>query len=353
MTVQTSHSIGPGKVLHVQDDVLYFCRGLEVLSVPVCEPGCTPRSHGLLPSPRISRPPIRSRLLGRLLRHEVRGFWAFPNGHLVASTRYGIFFQQPDSPWLPSAIRSPLGGEVALPLRLNGRPNGEVVFGEYFGNSERREVRVFASRDFGKSFSSVFTFPAGEVRHVHNIIPQRTAPGYWLLTGDFEKEPGIGSLDLESGACAWLIRGSQQSRAVTVFEDPDGLVYGTDSELEPNAVGKVAFTTGEFTKWTTIPGSCLYGHELANYRVVGTTVEPSKVNTSRVAELWICSGDSTWKPFLRGEKDSLPGRYFQYGSWVLPGGQSPSNRLFYSGKALKEADGQMYYQDLTSSVSYP
>ena len=346
MTTHQSHPIGSGKALFVQDGTLFFSRELEVLSLPADNPGEVPISHGTLPFPLLAAPRFSNRLVDRLTRREVKAFHAFSGGELIGSTRYGLFFKARNTGWLPSAIRSPSGGPFALPLRLHGKPDGEVVFGEYCSNPERRPISVYRSVDFGRSFHPAYTFPEGDVRHIHNLIPKADGKGYWVLTGDFEHEPGIGSLDVETGMFQWIARGAQHYRAVHVFEEPGGLLYGTDTELEGNSIGMLDVESGDYTSLAPLPGSCLYGHQLADFRVLSTTVEPSRVNRSSSAEIWSSGKGLPWSCIRKGQKDPFPGKYFQYGSWVLPGGSSSSNRLFYSGKALVGADAQLFYLDL-------
>ena len=159
---------------------------------------------------------------------------------------------------------------------------------------------------FRRSFHPAYTFPEGDVRHIHNLIPKADGKGYWVLTGDFEHEPGIGSLDVETGTFQWIARGAQHYRAVHVFEEPGGLLYGTDTELEGNSIGMLDVESGDYTSLAPLPGSCLYGHQLADFRVLSTTVEPSRVNRSSSAEIWSSGKGLPWSCIRKGQKDPFP-----------------------------------------------
>ena len=130
------------------------------------------------------------------------------------------------------------GGVFPLewPMTLVSDPKGRVLWGEYWGNSERREVRIFASEDDGRSYRVAHTFHAGETRHVHNMVYDPGQDRFWVFCGDHEGDPGIGLLDGGMGDFDWVVKGKQKFRAVCAFDLGDRLVYASDRELEPNGI---------------------------------------------------------------------------------------------------------------------
>jgi len=69
-------------------------------------------------------------------------------------------------------------------LHLCATPDGHVFWGEYFDNPDRKEVHIYGSDDNGATWQAAYTFPAGAVRHVHNIVYDQWADCLWVLTGD-------------------------------------------------------------------------------------------------------------------------------------------------------------------------
>ncbi|HMB84328.1 MAG TPA: hypothetical protein VKI40_09805, partial [Terriglobales bacterium] len=70
------------------------------------------------------------------------------------------------------------------PLHVTAVPSGRIYWGEYFDNRERAEVHIYVSIDRGRTWQIAYTFPAGSIRHVHNIVYDRWGDCLWILTGD-------------------------------------------------------------------------------------------------------------------------------------------------------------------------
>ncbi len=70
------------------------------------------------------------------------------------------------------------------PLHITAVPSGNIYWGEYFDNRERAEVHIYVSTDRGRTWQIAYTFPAGSIRHVHNIVYDRWGDCLWILTGD-------------------------------------------------------------------------------------------------------------------------------------------------------------------------
>src|SRR5271154_486726 len=70
------------------------------------------------------------------------------------------------------------------PLHITAAPSGRIYWGEYFDNRERKEVHIYVSTDRGRTWEVAYTFPAGSIRHVHNIVYDGWGDCVWILTGD-------------------------------------------------------------------------------------------------------------------------------------------------------------------------
>ena len=168
-----------------------------------------------------------------------------------------------------------------------------------------------------------------------------TKPGdhYWVLAGDWDHEPGIGQLSRDLQHFEWLVRGEQRFRAVEVFDLGDHLLYATDTEREPNRLISLDKKNGRWEELRSFEGSCIYACRFGDWLAITTSVEPSQVNDSRDATLWISRDGEDWQCALRAPKDGWNGDYFQFGSLVLPVGRSPDPSILVSGQAVRGLDG--------------
>lgn len=317
------------------DGTLYAGRHLAILRSR--DDGASWERVGALPRDPLRRGAELSRLACRLLRHEVRALAELPGDRLVAANRRGLFSGSAGDVWLaPSAIDD--GGLPVLPPLCIGADGDTVVFGEY-GSPRGRPMRIFASRDGGARFEAVHAFAPGEILHVHNLVFDAALDHWWVLTGDFDQQPGIGRLSRDLARFEWFVRGEQRFRAVELFDLGDRLVYATDTQLEENALVSLDKKTGRAERLRPFEGSCIYAARFGGWYAITTTVEPSAVNPSRDATLWVSRDLDTWHCALRVPKDRWHADYFQFGSLVLPRGASGRDVIALSGQAVTGLDG--------------
>jgi hypothetical protein len=304
---------------------------------------------------RLPRSPLRrsaewSRLACRLIRHEIRALTRLSDGTFVAANRLGVYHgRSGDAIFQPSVAEE---GRLPLmpPMRISRGPDDLVLFGEY-GSGGGRAVRLFASRDRGRSFEVVHTLEEGSVLHVHNLVYDPGLEHYWVLAGDHDHEPGIGILSADLRHFEWFRKGKQHYRAVEVFDLGDRLVYATDTEMEPNGLISLDKETGRHERLRDFPGSCIYATRFGEFYAIATSVEPSPVNHTRDATLWVSRDAEHWSCVHRARKDGWSADYFQFGSIVLPAGRSERETLLFSGQAVKEIDGRARTAHLVASSS--
>jgi len=329
----------PGRVVLIErSGVIHIGRNYEILRSD--DDGATWSRVAALPRSPWRRAAEFSRLACRLVRQEVRALLRLPGGAYVAANREGVFFGGASRRVLaPSRID---GGDLPVmpPMRLCAGPDGTVVWGEYGCPRSPRAVRLFASSDSGASFRPVHTFPTGEILHVHNVLWDESDGHYWVLAGDHDEHPGIGRLTSDFQRFEWLVKGSQLFRAVHAFDLGDRLLYATDTEKEVNRLVSLDKATGRAAVLREFDGSCIYACRFGDIYALTTTVEPSEVNRSRDAQLWISRDAETWHCAWRAPKDRWHPDYFQFGSLVLPAGSSDRDTVFVSGQAVKGLDGQ-------------
>ena len=281
-----------------------------------------------------------SRLACRLLRQEVRALLRLSDGAYVAANREGVFFGPGDGGLLQSSQVAAGGLKLMPPFCMARGPADEVVWGEYGSWSVPRPIRIFASTDGGRHFETVHTFAPNEVLHIHNVCYDNGRDHYWVLAGDHGAHPGIGWLSSDFQRFEWLARGEQEFRAVRIFDFGDRLVYPTDSEVARNGVVWLDKETGEARRVCELPGSGIYACRFGGIYALSTTVEPSKINTATASGLWLSRDGEHWDAVYWGEKDRWSAKYFQFGSLVLPSGESDHETLFFSGQAIRGLDGR-------------
>lgn len=318
------------------DGTLYAAEHLAITRSR--DDGATWERIAALPRDPLRRAAEVSRLASRLLRHEVRALAEGADGTLVAANRRGVFVGR--SGLLAPAAIEDAGLPVLPPLCIGVGPDA-VVFGEY-GSPRGRAMRLFASRDGGRRFSCVHAFVPDEVLHVHNVVFDPSQDHYWVLTGDFEAQPGIGRLSRDLARFEWFVRGAQRFRAVELFDLGDRLVYATDTQLEENALISLDKQSGRAERLRSFEGSCIYACRFGGLFAITTTVEPSKVNPSRDATLWVSRDLEHWECVLRAPKDRWHADYFQFGSLVLPRGASGREIVMVSGQAVRGFDGGVW-----------
>ncbi|HVP11372.1 MAG TPA: hypothetical protein VMV94_09335 [Phycisphaerae bacterium] len=301
------------------------------------------------------RRPIRrlaeaSRLGSRLLRHEVKALGILSDGSYVAADREGVYHAAAGEPLMrPSRIEG--GGRPARPpMTITVGPDDRILWGEYLSKTGHNlAIRLYVSDDHGLSFQLARVFEGGSILHVHNLVYDERLRHYWVLTGDHDHEPGIGRLSADLEHFDWVAKGKQCYRAVEVFDFGDSLIYGTDSEREPNAVVRFDKTSGRVERLHELDGSCIYACQFGGLYVITTTVEVSRVNLSRNASIWVSRDGEHWSQTLTARKDRWHLKLFQFGSFVLPRGASDKEVVLFSGQALEGFDGKAF----TARVSGP
>jgi len=293
-----------------------------------------------LPRSPLRRAAELSRLACRLLRQEVRALVRLSDGTLVAASREGVFFGKEGEPEMrPAAVEH--GDRAPMPpLRLGRGPGDVVVWGEYASALPPKPMRIFVSRDGGRSFQPAMVLERDTIGHVHNVFWDAAAEHYWILAGDHGHHPGIARISADFSRLEWLGKGDQRYRAVHVFDLGDRLLYATDSEVETNRLVSLDKATGRTETLRTFEGSCIYACRFGDLYALTTTVEPSRVNRSRDATLWLSRDGEEWRCAWRARKDRWHADYFQFGSIVLPAGASQSETLVFSGQAVRGLDGR-------------
>lgn len=283
----------------------------------------------------------KSRLGARLLRYYIAAFQVLADGSRVAVARDGLYRAGPEEIRMSRVFRITRGSR---PVNL-AVDDSRVLFGEY-GNLDACEVFLYVSEDRGKTFDVGYRFPKGDIRHVHNILVDPHHDGYWVLVGDFGRQPGIASLSKDTQTLEWLNRGSQEYRAAAALVEPDCLIYGTDSDRERNFIVRLDKQSGQSNELLELEGSSLYAATFGPVRAISTCVEPNPTCQSRECSLYASWDGADWKQVLVHRKDPYHSKYFQFGTIVLPYAYHAQPRGMYSGQAIRCKDDRVSFVEL-------
>ncbi len=329
------------RVLAWHGDLLYGCRGYQIVRLQI------EKSSEWEPLARFRPEWWRTltsgnRLSSRLVRDGFHALAVLDDGTMIGAVPGAIVTCAAGSDQFRVTHRLQRG---TRPLHIAVVPSGTIYWGEYFDNRERAEVHIYASSDHGSTWQIAHTFPAGSVRHVHNVIYDRGWDCLWILTGDEGTECQVlrAPCDLleKKQPAEVVLAGNQQTRAVAAVPTPDGLYLCTDTPFESNHVYKLD-PAGNVEKIGDLSSSSIYGCRVADAIFFSTMVEPSTVNTIREVQIVgsriESAAETDWHVLARWKKDNLSMRYFQYGNAFLPDGENSTRYLAATTIAVEEDD---------------
>jgi hypothetical protein len=322
----------PGRALFItQTGRCYISRGYEVYRSDNW--GATWRLDCRIPSATWKSLASRSMLAARLLRYYIAAFQVLDDGSRVAVARDGLFRAGPNEVEM-SRVFTITRGSRPLNLATDG---SRLLFGEYGYGLDKLEVFIYISEDRGKTWHVGYRFPAGDICHVHNVINDPWENHYWVLVGDFGRQPGIGALSKDLKTLDWLTRGNQQSRAVRVLIKSDCLLYGTDSDSDRNHIVRLDKKTARIDKLREVEGSSLYATTFGPVNAISTCVEHNPVSQSWECSLYVSWDGAVWHRTEQHKKDWYHLEIFQFGALVLPYAFHDQPRGMYSGQGVVNA----------------
>ena len=286
------------------------------------------RKNGFLSLFRLSR---------RLFRSEITHLYHFQNDTWMCIAKKRIFRYDKETKLFEKCCDIEKGSR---PMNLCQSEDGTIFFGEYFNNHKKEPVRVFQSRDNGKTWSVAYTFATGEIEHIHGIFKDPYTKRMWVATGDDDKSCVFGYT--EDGFKSFIkeYSGTQQCRVCVPLFTPEEIIFATDSQYEQNVIRSINRETGEVKDWQKIQGSGIYAVQNGKLMMVSTTVEPSVVNKDQSSHLWYSWDGHQWEELISFRKDRLPLTYFQFGSIRFPHYEEESEYVVFHGRALKKLDGK-------------
>jgi len=257
-----------------------------------------------------------------------------PDGTKVFLFRGGVYVQKAGS---RTAVRTYTVRHGSRPVSLSVSRDGLVVFGEYWSNVERAAVHVIGSRDAGRTWSEMYRFEAGQIRHIHGISYDPWEDCFWICAGDYEDENRLVRASPDFRDVRIRRQGGQGNRFYQLLVLQDVLLTATDTPLEENHICTIDKRSGDLVRCARIENSSYYNCLVGGRAVVSTNAEPTKVNDESATYVWMGTpGRTDWKRVLTFPVDryfrmtrlpKVPRGLFQYPRVFFPDGENPGRFL--------------------------
>lgn len=303
-----------------------------------------------LPLSAIQKCLCKWRLTERILHMDIRWAVETDDDHILILFEDGIFRVSLSDSTLQKEECSFRGKPFSV-----CRYRDMLLFGDYGLNTERLPVNIYC-RDSAGLWTTLYTFAAGTVRHIHNIII--SGDRIYILTGDEDSECGIWYTDDNFATVKPFVRGNQQYRCCQMLPTPDGMYFVTDAPSEPNWL--YCASGNDIKQMNEIDGSCIYGAKDDERLVFSTTVEPDAHAGNRF-DYWLtnkpgkgikntnCSVYLLYEGVLTKiaefRHDRLPLRLFQYATCYFS--NIRNGTVYFSPVSVKGNDMTIFECHLT------
>ncbi len=189
--------------------------------------------------------------------------------------------------------------------------DGRILFGEYFRNKNRSNVRLYSSQDNGENWRVAHEFPPGKIRHIHAIQQDPYIDKAWVLAGDNNHEPMISWTGDGGNTQNTIGQGIQKYRATQLVFTNNYLFWGADTD-HPKHIGIYRYDRKlkKTEKFFSTKGVVLYATRLAGGTIVMST-QSTKGSLSKKetkTRLIIIQDEKKVFSTIFGEMDS-PKRY--------------------------------------------
>jgi hypothetical protein len=272
----------------------------------------------------------RIRLLARLTRSEVTALYQLNEKDCIVIAKKGIYIFNNESNKFKCSFKVTKGSR---PLALALDDNNYVYWGDYC-NGVMGDINIYCSKNLGKNWEIVYSFPEKSIRHIHGIFYDKFENKLWFATGDEDGQCIIGYSTDNFRTVNTVFQGGQDVRTVKLFFFKEFIVYATDSPLAKNFIYRVDRRTLKRECVQDVQGSVVHGVQTDRYCVLSTTVEPTEVNKSNYSYLWFSENGIEWEEIFKGKKDVLHKQFFQYGCWTFPVIQEDDGSIYATGRSL-------------------
>jgi hypothetical protein len=285
-------------------------------------------------------------LFARILRKGVRCGCLVDNDLVVVCLDKNVLEINLKNKSISRGFKTPDGSRPLVFTNISGIKGFDdgIYFGGYKSNPRKEPISIYR-RISQDEWVVVFTFPEGEIEHIHNIVPDPHRNILYVLTGDFQNSSAIWVVENNFKSVKAVVRGEQIFRACVGFSTLDGLIYATDSPFSENSIRILKEIDGLWhsTFVQKINGPSIYGCVWKDKFVFSTSVEGDGRNIDLFYKLFgrsrgkgvvdnnsvIYAGDykNGFTPIYKIRKDFLPFYFFQFGVLIFPAGKNDSDVL--------------------------
>lgn len=217
-------------------------------------------------------------------------------------------------------------------------PDGAVWFGEYVRGGDG-PLRIYRLAPDTEKADIAHAFPPGFARHIHAVHLDPHDGSLWCVTGDHEDQCKILRSSDSGRSFATVGSGDESWRAISLQFCEDAIYYATDAEFLPNSVYRLERDTLARTRVATLDGPVYYSYACGADLFFAVSAELCPSQVGRNATIWHLDPRGDCTPVVSFAKDALPVRYFQPGTISFPRGPGARDEFFFTGVALRGADG--------------
>ncbi len=210
-----------------------------------------------------------------------------------------------------------------------------LVYGDYWSNPERVPVNLYCIDIKTMTKRVLATF--NHIRHIHCVHIDKRDSGYVFVgTGDKNSESGIYRISLSTGERQTVAEGAQKFRAVSLLQQENTLIWGSDSPTTQNAIYRFDLSKKNgVERVDSIDGPAYYSTRNADgILFIATTIE-NRIHHKAIIYRSADSGGS-WSIYKSFVKDIWNTKYFGYGVIEFVEGQERESKLHYNLIGLKE-----------------
>ena len=231
-------------------------------------------------------------------------------------------------------------------------PNGDLCFGEYGSNNDRKSVPIYKSKDNGLTWDVVYEFSENSIKHIHIVKYDAFSDTIWCCTGDNDGENKIVLFDNNFNLLEILGDGSQLYRTCDLFFSEEKVIWLMDSPNEKSFVISFDRRLKTISKGQELVGPVWYSAQLCeNLFIAATSVEPGYSMDHKSVQILLSNDLINWKSIISFKKDIFPIDYFKYGVVAFPKGTQDLKSVYIFGEALINLDGVINKIDLSDYAS--
>ena len=294
---------------------------------------------GSFPEPLAVRFFCRFSLIRRLLRKSFYNVIPLRNGTYFVSydRQVGVIKDQEFIPF--TAIKTSfriLRSAAAID------DQGNVFFGEYSSNDDRKSVKIYKYSQDSNILEIVHVFTEGLIRHIHGIYYDEYTKSLWCLCGDVGTENKILYSKNEFKTITVVGSGDETWRGVSILFTKKYFYYGMDAEFTDNYIIRVDRSNYSRKKIGKVNGPVYYSYKHNNQLFFAVTAELCPSQSDKYASLYVINSNENFERILDIKKDIFSVKYFLPGAFYFPAGEGVNGDILFNTIALNHKTSNLF-----------